>query len=219
MLRQRVTRGFPTLERKAKAPMTKLPIPMVEAEALAFARDWLATARGYRDFFDLGDPFNSDTMHAEVRRMCKNLADLHERNAARLVELALAGAEAVAEGLKDLIAERNRLALPLGAALATYVTIIADRAPAYRRPHSRPRENFLAAFVIVALLIALMRRFPDLRLRRNPASKRQRPSHCSVVAQVLRGAGVGCGGEERVRKIWERYGPPVVPGYGWNPKN
>jgi hypothetical protein len=194
--------------------MTKLPVTIVEHEVLAFGRDWLAIARGY----GLGDPFNSDSMHAHVRRMCRDLADLHERNAARLVELALAGAEDVAEGLKDLIAERNKDALPLGPALATYVNIITDRPPAYRRPRSRPRENFLAAFVTVGLLIALMLHFSDLRLRRNPASKRQRPSACSVVAQVLREAGVGFGGEERVRKIWERYGPPVVPGYGWNPK-
>ena len=87
-----------------------------------------------------------------------------------------------------------------------------------RRPRSRPRVNFLAAFVIVLLIMQLLRRFPDLRLRRHHESGRrrrqQRPSAFSIGAAVLAEAGVGQGGEEAIRKIWEKYGPPVVPGYG-----
>ena len=52
-----------------------------EAEMLQFARDWLAAMRDSQHFFG-GDPFNTDTMHADVRRLLKFLADMHERNAA-----------------------------------------------------------------------------------------------------------------------------------------
>jgi hypothetical protein len=185
-----------------------------EAEMMQWGRDWLATARTC-GILELDDPFNSDSMHALVRRMFANLADLHERNAARIVDLALAGAEDAGEGLKDLIAERNALGLPLGPALGTYATILADRPPNYRRPPVRPRENFFANHVIVVLLIALMRQFPDLRLRR---SSSKRPSACSIVSELLIEAGIGRGSEEAIRQIWKHYGPPVTPGYGWNSK-
>jgi hypothetical protein len=191
-----------------------------ESAMLQFARDSLAAARGC---FEVGDPLNVDSMHAMVRHMCKHLADLHERNAVRMVDLALAGAEDADQGLRDLIAERNGLGVPLGAALATYSTIISERASAHRRPHSRPCENFLANFVIVCLIIALRQQFPDLRLRRSVHSaaraKRRRPSAFSIMATVLAEAKLGRGGEEAIRKIWERYGPPVNPGFGgWNLK-
>src|SRR5262249_16331577 len=148
-----------------------------------------------------GDPFNTDTMHKMVREMCKHLACAHERNCARLVDLALAGFEDASEALKDLIAERNSVGLPLVGALGTFATIIADRPPSYRPPHGRPRENFFGNFVIVCLLICLMRKFPELRLRRNPATgaraKRRRPSACSILATVLNEARVRAGSERK----------------------
>jgi hypothetical protein len=55
-----------------------------------------------RDALD-GDPFNTSTMQAHVRRTMKALAEHHERNAAWLLALALAGAEDAHEALADLI--------------------------------------------------------------------------------------------------------------------
>jgi hypothetical protein len=185
-----------------------------EAEMVQFARNQVALARTSNLFN--GDPFADGTMHAMVRRTLKGLAELHERNAARIVDLALAGAEDAAEALKDLIAERNAAGLPLAGAIGTFDTILNDRPPNYRRPAVRPGpESFLENFVIVCLLITLMREFPRLKLRRSPSSKR--PSACSIIATVLIEAGIGRGTEEAIRKIWERYGPPVTPGFHWNP--
>lgn len=186
-----------------------------EAAMFQFARDQLAVVRSALE----DDPFNTDTMHKLVREMCKHLAESHERNAARLVDFALGGFEDAAEALKDLIAERNAAGLPLTGALGTFATILADRPPKYRQPHSRPRENFYANFVIVCALICLMREFPELRLRRGGASgtraKHRRPSACSIMATVLTDAGVGRGiDEEGVRQIWKNYGPPTSPGFG-----
>jgi len=192
----------------------QLPVSYLEAAAMAFARDWIAAARK-ANFLELGDPFNTDAMHTLVRRAVANLADMHERNAARLADLALAGAEDAIEGLKDLIAERHARGLPLGMALGTFDTIIKDRPATVRRPRSHPPGNFLANFIIVCLLMELLRQFPALSLRR---SSRFRPSACSIVSVALTEAGLSRGGEEAIRKIWERYGPPVTPGYGWNPK-
>jgi hypothetical protein len=185
-----------------------------EAAMMKFASEQLKLVRTYSPFG--GDPFTGATMHAMVRRTLKGLAEVHERNMARIVDLALAGAEDAAEALKDLIAERNKAGLPLAGALGTFDTILNDRPPNYRRPAVRPgRENFLENFVIVCLIITLMREFPRLKLRRSPTSKRL--SAYSIMASTLIDAGLGRGGEEAIRKIWERYGPPVCPGFHWNP--
>jgi hypothetical protein len=185
-----------------------------EAAMMKFASEQLKLVRTYSPFG--GDPFTGATMHAMVRRTLKGLAEVHERNMARIVDLALAGAEDAAEALKDLIAERNKAGLPLAGALGTFDTILNDRPPNYRRPAVRPgRESFLENFVIVCLIITLMREFPRLKLRRSPTSKRL--SAYSIMASTLIDAGLGRGGEEAIRKIWERYGPPVCPGFHWNP--
>jgi hypothetical protein len=167
-----------------------------EAEMLQFALDQIALARAANPFG--GDPFADRSMHALVRRTLKNLAEHHERNMARIVDLALAGAEDAIEALKDLIAERNAAGLPLAGALGTFDTILNDRPPQHRRPEGRPPESFLENFVIVCLLITLMRQFPRLKLRRSPSSKR--PSVYSVLSAALIEAGVGRGGEEAIRK-------------------
>jgi hypothetical protein len=71
-----------------------------EAAMTQHARDALVAVRGA--FVD-GDPFNTSTMQAHVRRTMKALAEHHERNAAWLLALALAGAEDAHEALADLI--------------------------------------------------------------------------------------------------------------------
>jgi hypothetical protein len=201
-------------------PPSQVPIPDPYALPLGsggedammqFARAWLAAARpAASSLYNVGDPFNSDSMHALVRRSLRNLADWHERNCARVLQLALAGAEDADQALRDLLAERNKLGLPLGPALGTFATIIADGPIAHRRPHSRPRGNYFANHVIILLIIELMKRFPELNLRR---SSRRRPSACSIVSLALIEAGIGRGAEEAIRKIWDQYGPPVNPGY------
>src|SRR5262249_44017916 len=156
-------------------------------------------------FFIDGDPFNIDTMHAQVRQTLKMLADYHERNMARVVDLALAGVEDAHEALLDLKAERHARGEPLGPGLHTYDYIISEHGPArFRRPAVRPRENFLVAFVIVLLLIDLMQQFPDLPLRR---SSKRRPSACSVISATLIEANQGRGDEDGIYKLWQHYGP------------
>ena len=186
-----------------------------QVEMMQFARAQVTLVQNCNLFG--GNPFTDQTMHRMVRRTLKGLAEEHERNAARLVDLALAGAEDATEALKDLIAERNAAGLPLTGALGTFDTILNDRPPTYRRPHSRPPANFLENFVIVCLVITLMRQYPRLRLRR---STPKRPSAFSVISAALIDAELGRGSEEAIRKIWRDYGPPVSHGFNvWNPKS
>ena len=186
-----------------------LPTTFYEADIRRFARDWLAAARCCT-FFNNRDPFDSDTMHEMVRTTLTNLADMHERNAARIVDLALSGAEDAHHGLMNLITIRTAAGMPIGPALATYVNIIGDRAPRFRMPKCKPPANFLENFIIICLIIALKRQFPELNLRR---STRKRPSLCSLTSETLIEAGLNRGSEEAIRKIWRDYGPLVLPNY------
>jgi hypothetical protein len=198
-------------KKRSKPTTSLLPATLEEAQALMFARDWLAAIRA-ADFLQLGDPFTDDALHALVRRTFKNLAEWHPRNAARVLRLALHGAEDAHAALADLIAERTERDEPLGPTLATYANILAnDGRPKPRRPEGRQRGNFLANFVIVVLLIDMKRRL-GLPLR---TMSLRRPSLCSIVAQVLAELGLSRGGEEAIWKIWAAYGPPVIPGYGF----
>ena len=135
-------------------------------EAKNFAHYFVSEAR---NVFRIGDPFTSDTMHRAVRETFKMLAQWHPRNEARIIDLALAGAEDADQALRELITEHQALGLAPG--LATYANIIAERPMAHRMPPGRPRENFLANFVIIVLLIELQRRY-GLPLRQGSTSRR-----------------------------------------------
>jgi hypothetical protein len=122
-----------------KEASMKLPATWVEAEKAAILQHARAALHAARGAFTDGDPFSRTTMHAHVRRMLKSLAELHERNCAYLLRLALAGAEDAHEVLADLIAERTLRVEPLGPALTTYVNLLGERG----RPHIRqPQRTF-----------------------------------------------------------------------------
>jgi hypothetical protein len=194
-------------ERRRREPLPALVDPE-QAAVIQHARE---TLRGVRNVYPDGDPFDSATMHAQVRRTFKALALSNERNAAWVMQLALAGSEDAHQALADIIAMRNVRMEPPGPALSTYINILGNRGgpPLFRQPGVRPRANFLAVCVIVALVIELKREFPWLHLRRRPDSARM--SVFAIVAYVLNEAGLLNVTEEGIRKTWEREGPPAAP--------
>ncbi len=186
----------------------------LEAAGKAHVRAALAAIRQSNVFDLVPDLFSNAALQEMLRRVLKNLASWHPRNAARVVELALRGGLEPADlALRELISEYNERGEPLNSALTTYANIVADRGGAitYRRPRSRPRESPLVAFTIVMLIIDVMRELPQLRLDR---SSPRHPSAFSIVAAVLIEAGVGRGGEKAIRAIWKQYGPPVLAPFG-----
>jgi hypothetical protein len=159
------------------------------------------------------DPFAVDAGHAFVCEKVKEIADRCEANAALVVTMANAGTEHAPEALAELISERNSAGEPLGPALTAYAQMISQNGPArVRLPKGRRRYNILEDRIIVYMVLDLMQQFPGLRLRRGPDTKRA--AACSIVAEVLRDVGVwDWGGEQRVRKIWVRHGPPAIATY------
>ena len=195
---------------KLPATTSNLPATRIEEQEEAIMQHAREALKAARAAFVDGDPFERATMHATTRTILKGLSDFDERNAARTLRLALGGSEDAHEALADLIAERGVRSAPLGPALSTYVNILADSGPSrFRQPAVRPPANFMANLVIICMLIDLEQQFLDLRLRRNPLSKR--PSRCSVVAATLKEAGLKRGGEEAIHKIWQKFGPPAAP--------
>ena len=197
---------------QSTVPATTLPPTFHEAGMRRFARDWLAFARASMP--GLGDPFDHEAMHRLVRASLKELADWHERNAARIVDLALAGFEDAHDGLMDLIAERSASSVPLGGALSTYVNILGSRPPRHRMPRHRPRQSFLRELRRRGFRHRIKAAIPRAAAA---AQHHRRASVFSLISETLIEAGLGRGSEEAIRKIWRDYGPPVVPGYHYPP--
>ena len=198
---------------KERSPRpARLPPALIDPQEAAIREDALNRLRAFRVAAGGDDPFTEGAMHAQVRRWFKDIADFDERNAAYVVQMAVVGMEDAHDALAELISERGVRGEPLGPALTTYVLMLSHTGPPpVRPPEGRRRENFLADHVVLYLLLYLQRQY-GLKLRRG-APTNKRPSACSIAADVLREAGVGRGGEERVRKVWERYGPPAIPNY------
>jgi hypothetical protein len=193
-----------------RAAKSSLPATFEEGLEAAMMKHASAKLESARSAFEGGDPFIDATMRAAIRTMLKAIAESNELSAAYVVGMAVEGFADAHAALAEMIAERNERGEALrSSALITYVNMLATRGtPHARPPEGRPSENFLAAFVIVCLLIDLQLEFPGLKLRRSGS---RRPSACSIVSAVLIEARISRGGEEAIRKIWEQYGPPAIP--------
>jgi hypothetical protein len=205
------------MKRKPRTPARKTELlptaTLLEYEALTLARNSFSVLRRA---FMVGDPFTDEALHNHVQQTLKTLADWHPCNGSRVVRLALRGSEDAHKALMLLISERNVRNEPLGYALSTYVDLLDTKGPpAHRRPSGRQRGNYLANFTIIVVIIQLMKQFPRLSLGRGSP---QQPSVFGVVAQALIDIGCGRGNAETIKKIWRDYGPPVVPGYDFDPR-
>jgi hypothetical protein len=181
---------------------------VIGAEALAFARQWIARMRE-GDFLNLGcAPLHPDAGRRLLRRLIKHYA-LHD--AASMLQIAEIAAywDDADIALRELIQEFHNRHQPLPAYLVTYNDrIIAGYAPT--RPRGRKKaSNFLQDFCLVYLIVELTGKF-GLSARRYQYGKRRRESACSIVATAAAEAGLHRGAEAAVQKLWDRFEPIVV---------
>jgi hypothetical protein len=183
---------------------TNLPQKMVEAETLmlrGFARDWI------KEYSEPGIGILHDTF--SFKKAMRAWALHHPFGADDIILFAENGSQEAHEVLIDLIAEqfdqgRN------SAVLANYNirSLKASRDP--KKPGPTKVDNFRRDIGIALLVYALIKQF-DLAAHHNPASRR--PSASTIAADALTEAGMGIGiGHRGVAKIWNRYGPLVLPG-------
>jgi hypothetical protein len=170
----------------------------VEAEVLAYARDWIMAA------CKPGGIFHADAEAEYGCPLMKVYALQHPFGADEIVYFAERGSVQADMALREIIAERTDRNEPLGAVLGAYNIRILN--PTRPRRSGPPRAvNFVRDIGIAELVATLMRRF-GLRASRNTASKA--PSACSVAAQVLTEAGIGVVLTPKgVERIWQRYLP------------
>jgi hypothetical protein len=142
------------------------------------------------------------------RLLLMTIADVGERNAAYVVDLATArGFVDAYEAASELVSRRLAAAQPLGASLEYFVNwlTLGRRPPG---PEGRPRD-WLLDYVVVLSIVDLKARFGANLYR----SSSKRTSICAVVAEALGEARLKSVTEAAIRQIYERHGPPALPNY------
>jgi hypothetical protein len=180
-----------------------LPPTLIEAEALAFARDWIAGQR------DPNGGFHPDAERLFGKPLMKHVAQFHPFLADDIVYFAEKGNEQACLALNELIGEYEDQGKPLTAVLAAYD--IRQRNPLRRRKKPGRKKADHGQFVrdigIVVLVEQLTRKFglaPNLK-----KSSGKVTASC-IVADALRDAGIDVlMTAKNVERIWRRYLPAL----------
>jgi hypothetical protein len=179
--------------------MTKLPATFVEAEALAFARDWIA---GHRE---PNGVFHPDANVIYGTAAMKRFAQFHPFNADDILYFAEHGSKEADLALRELIAERIDRGEPLGG-LAGYNIRSLNLGKREKKSGPGKGDNFVRDIGIFLLVEALVRQFPTLGVHKNP--KANQPTTTTIAAAALTEAGIGISfGPKGVGKVWDRYKP------------
>jgi hypothetical protein len=183
--------------------MTQLPATFVEADALAFARDWIAWAR-----HNPAGVFHPNATAVWGTSFMKRYAQSHPFGADEIVYFAEHGCKEAELALDELMAEYVDRGEPLTRVLGGY--FIRLRNPRRPRKHGAGRaENFMRDIGVWFLVEALVNKF-GLRptQRTNRKAKLHPPSASSIAATALTEARINIPlGHRGVEKIWNRYLP------------
>jgi hypothetical protein len=190
--------------------MTQLPATYIEADALAFARDWIAWGR-----YDPQGIFHPNATTLYGTSAMKDWARWAPFGADDVVYFAENGCKEADVALKQLIAEHLDRGEPLTAVLTAYNIRLLNPNRVGRKHGAGRAENFLRDFGITFLVIHLMERFGLRPTQRDRKTKLHPPSACSIAATALTEAGINIPmGPKGVQKIFSRY-LPALAGTGW----
>lgn len=186
--------------------MTTLPATVTEAEALAFAVDWLRRFQDYAP--DIGGvPLDPATEHLFAKQWCRMCAEAHVQGAEGVVDLAITHGELSAhQALVEIIDEKTDRNEPLGATLGAYSIRLRQRP--FQAHSGQPRTTLVRDVICSVLIVELIDRFGLHPTRR----QQHRPSACSIAAAAAQRLGLHQGGEDAFRKVFKRTAPMFVPG-------
>jgi hypothetical protein len=190
-----------------------LPATMIEAEALAFAAEFLA--RGHEGDGLGPPPADPAAGHAFMRQLFRAICDWGPQAMNAVVELAERHGESAAhEALLDLRDERIERNEPLGAVLGAYV--IALRTRPFRPHRGWSRTNVLQDLMLVVLMLELVERFGLKPTRSQVGNLESKPpSAASIAASAAAAANMNRGSEKAFHQLWLKYSPRILPGYQW----
>jgi hypothetical protein len=183
--------------------MTGLPATIVEAEALAFAQDWIAWHR------DSDGLFHPNAAAVWGTSLMKQYAQSHPFGADDVVYFAEHGSKEADLALRELIAEYTDRGEPLTAILRAYNIRLINPSNRPRKHGAGRAENFIRDmgvwFLVEALIIKCGLR-PTQHTNRK--TKLRPPSASSIAAAALSSAGINIPlGPKGVERIWSRYLP------------
>jgi hypothetical protein len=175
-----------------------------EAEAVAFARDWLH-GHGENPWSDYPN-YSADAGRALWRHLLWQAVRQHPVHRLRIIAMARAGDTDADQVLRTLIIEMQSRGETLPAELAAF-TMEVLHGGLHQPPGPKRKDKILRDVTIAMAVAAVIDRF-GLSPYRNAASAR--PSACAVVAEAQHRIG-----EKAVEAIWRRLGRamPTIPGW------
>lgn len=190
---------------KAANLPTTLPATALEAEALAFARAWIADCLKRDDpMLNMIDAGQQGRGRAVLRAEMKRAALQHPNLMMDIVYFARHGFEDATAALDEIMAERHDRFEPLGAVLGEYA--IPLRHPRLSRRGPAKQTNFFQNLIIYIITEKVVLKF-GLKPTRSTLARRH-PSACSIVTQVVNEARLGRQFTEKaVEAIWWKYLP------------
>ena len=192
--------------------MTKLRVPLVESEALTFARKFIAEFHHSGGPWSGHSPFSDIESRAFVRRTFAQAALHSAVNRLQLIAMARAGDSDARDVLHALMIEAKSRGEELPVELEGYNMEVLHGGMGHRSPDGPKKKNKLTRHMFIALTVAaVIDRFPQL----DPTGRSiDRQSACSIVAEALQEIKLRLG-YKAVESIWNRYrnAMPTVPGW------
>jgi hypothetical protein len=195
----------------AQPPRMNLPVPQLEAEALAFARQEIAHWDASGTPWSPASPLSEEASRAFVRSQMLHAALLSTFTRMRIVLLAREGDEDARMVLRDLILEMRSRRQELPVDLENYSMEVLHGGMGHQRPGPKRKNKMLRNICIAMTVAAVVDRFPGLDPTGN---SRHRRSACAIVAEALTEAGRGMG-QKAVEEVWRSYGAAMPTAPGW----
>lgn len=200
------------------ATFREVELSLLAADALAYARNCVRIVRdekinafGVEAFF---------FQKLDNRRLGVEVLKFMAKWPQGMIDLANFGRarwDLADQALRELILEYGHRNEPMPIPLHAYNLEITD--PRYvlrRQPGKKKADYLLRDIAIVAIVVEVCWKF-GLKLTRDRASKRDRPSGSKIVAQALSDENVCAISEDAVVAIVQRYGRDVFPEGGIGP--
>ena len=198
--------------------MIKLPTTFVEADALMFARGWIAG-------FARGNPWSGDSAlsadasRALLRHMAQSALQFTPIRM-HIIEAAKATGDPDAiEVLRALLLECKAKRVDMPSDLIAYdMHVTAHGEPHHQRPGRKKKNAVLRDLCICQTVAAVCDRYGAHGITATGRSPRRPPSGCAIVAEALRLEAHLNIDYDAVKKIWGHYGRAMPTVAGWASK-
>ena len=183
--------------------MINLPATFLEAQALEFARDWIADQRKPNGVF------HPDAEKIYGKELMKHWMRFYPSFGPDDVSyLAENGNEQADLALRELYAEHEQKNETAPLTVRAYVIRVLNSGRKDKKPGPGKAALFVRDQGITLLVVELNKKF-GLSFFKNPAS--HRPTASTIAATALTKTGIGVSmGPVGVEKIWRRFGPIVT---------